>query len=102
MAHDDNTTIIIADGSWMHIRYTGSHHRHFPEVRGEGRSIADAAAHLVNQLAMALDFAHGREREAIETALADVRAFRSRRPSRLSPRFHGAVAASELANISSF
>jgi hypothetical protein len=78
MAHDDNTSIIIVDGCWMHIRHTQIHHRRYPEVRGEGRSIADAAAHLMNQLAMGLDFAHGREREAIEKALADVRSIRPR------------------------
>jgi hypothetical protein len=78
MAHDADTSIIITDGFWMHIRHTRIHHRHYPEVRGEGRSLADAAAHLMNQLAIALDYAHGREREAIERALADVRAIRPR------------------------
>ena len=45
------TSIIITDGSWMHIRHTRIYHRHYPEVRGEGRSLADAAGHLMNQLA---------------------------------------------------
>jgi hypothetical protein len=95
MAHDAGTSIIITDGFWMHIRHTRIHHRHYPEVRGEGRSLADAVAHLMNQLATALDFAHGREREAIERAIADVRAIRPRQ----RPQLHDAVVAPELSSI---
>ena len=76
MIHDSGASIVITDGYWMHIRHTRIHHRHYPEVRGEGRSLADAAAHLRNQLAIALDLAHGHEREALERALADVRSIR--------------------------
>lgn len=52
------------------------HHHDFPEIRAQGASPADAAAHLVNQLTRALDTAltHWR-RETIEQAIADVRAF---------------------------
>ena len=60
----------------MHIRHARIYHRRYPEVRGEGRSLADAASHLMNQLTRALDFVHGREREAVERAIADVRAIR--------------------------
>jgi hypothetical protein len=76
MIHDPGTSIVITDGYWMHIRHMRICHRRYPEVRGEGRSLADAASHLMNQLTRCLDFAHGREREAIEWALADVRARR--------------------------
>ena len=76
MFHDPGASIIVTNGSWMHIRLTRIYHRHYPEVRGEGRSIADAAAHLVKQLANALDCAHGREREALKPTLAASRAIR--------------------------
>jgi len=80
MAREPNNPIVVDDGYWMHIRHTQVYHRRYPETRGEGRSPADAAGHLVNQLARALDFAVGRERDAIGRAIADVRAFRSSRP----------------------
>jgi hypothetical protein len=76
MTHDPGTPIIITDGYWMHIRHVGIYHRRYPEIRGEGRSLAGAASHLMNQLTRGLDSAHGREREALERALADVRAIR--------------------------
>ena len=47
---------------------------------GEGRTLAVAASHLVNQLNCGLDFVHGSEREAVERAVAEVRAFQSSRP----------------------
>jgi hypothetical protein len=76
MVHDPGSPIIITDGHWMHIRQVGIYHRRYPEIRGEGRSLAGAASHLMNQLTRGLDSAHGREREALERALADVRAIR--------------------------
>jgi hypothetical protein len=79
MIHDPDTSIVIADGYWMHIRLTRIYHRLYPEVRGEGRTLAEAAGHLMSQLTRGLDFAHGREREAAERAVADVRAIRSSR-----------------------
>ena len=86
MAHDPTTSIVIARGFWMHIRHARIHHRHFPEVRGEGGSLGEAATHLMNQLASALDFTHGPRREAIARALADVRRLRpSRSRRRLQP-----------------
>jgi hypothetical protein len=78
MYHDSAIPIIITDGSWGHIRQTRIHHRRYPEARGEGRSLAEAARHLAGQLARSLDFAHGRDREAVERALADIRALRPR------------------------
>lgn len=80
MIHDSETSIVITDGYWMHIRHTRIYHRRYPEVRGEGRSLTDAASHLVNQLTCGLDFVCGREREAVERAIADVRAIRTSRP----------------------
>jgi hypothetical protein len=80
MIHDPGTSIVITDGYWMHLRHTRIYHRRYPEVRGEGRSLADAASNLMNQLTCCLDFVHGREREAVERAVSDVRAIRSSRP----------------------
>jgi hypothetical protein len=86
MAHDPGIPIIITDGNWMHIRHTRIYHRHVPEIRGEGASYADAAAHLANQLARALDFAHGYGGcEVIERALADLRAPRPARSGQPAP-----------------
>jgi hypothetical protein len=82
MAQDPTTSIVITHGLWMHIRLTRVYHRHYPEVRGEGASPGDAATHLLNQLAHALDFTHGHQREAIERAIADVRRLRSAGPRR--------------------
>lgn len=72
--------IVITDGLCMHIPQTRIHHRDYPEVQGEGRSASDAADHLEGRLACGLDFVHGRERAALEQALADVRAARPTRP----------------------
>jgi hypothetical protein len=76
MIHDPGSPIIITDGHWMHIRRVGIHRRRYPEIRGEGRSLAGAAGHLMNPLTRGLDSAHGRERAALERALADVRVVR--------------------------
>ena len=80
MNHQPGNSIVITEGYWMHIPQTQIYHRRYPEARGEGRSLADAASHLVNQLTRGLDFAPGCEREAVERAVAEVRAFRSSRP----------------------
>jgi hypothetical protein len=98
-----SNSIIVTDGYWMHIRHTRIHHRHYPEVRGEGRSLEDAATHLENKLAHSLDLAHGHGRPgAIERILADIRALRSERwgiGHERSQRFRDAVAAPELSTI---
>ena len=55
---------------------TQVHHRDFPEIRAEGETPEDAAAHLANQLTRALDSAlTDWRRETIEQAIADVQAF---------------------------
>jgi len=51
-------------------------HRDFPEIRAEGGSPKEAASHLVNKLARALDTAlTDWRRETLERAIADVMAF---------------------------
>ncbi len=99
MTHNARTPIIITDAYWKHIRHTRIRHRHYPEIRGEGRLLEEAADHLANQLIRALDSAHGRRgREAIERALADVRPFQSGRPRQRAPH-RDAAAPSELSTI---
>jgi len=52
------------------------HHRDFPEIRAEGGSPKEAASHLVNKLACALDSALTNwRRETLDQAIADVKAF---------------------------
>jgi hypothetical protein len=52
------------------------HHRDFPEIRAEGASPREAASHLVNKLACALDSAlTDWRRENVDHAIADVKAF---------------------------
>jgi hypothetical protein len=83
MARESCNEIVIVDGYWISIHHTRVYHRHYPEVRGEGRSLVEAATHLMNQLARSLDSAHGHGREAVERAMADVRALlRTVRPGR--------------------
>lgn len=51
-------------------------HRNFAEIRADGSSPAEAAAHLVNQLARALDSAlTDWRRQILNQAIADVQAF---------------------------
>jgi len=52
------------------------HHRDFPEIRAVGVSPKEAALHLANKLARALDSAlTDWRRESLSHALADVNAF---------------------------
>lgn len=75
MNRDPLRPVVIAEGSWQHVRQIRAYHRWYPEVRGEGRTRRAALAHLANQLIRALDFVPGRgAREEVEQALADVRA----------------------------
>jgi hypothetical protein len=74
MAQNTRDMFIITQGRWMHLRVVRIHHRHFPEVRGEGRSLREAARHLARLLAQGIDCAHGPRREALERAVADARA----------------------------
>ncbi len=72
MAHNSGNAIVVTHGLWLHIPVIRVHHRHYPEIRGEARSLGEASRHLARQLARGLDHAHGSERAAIERALADV------------------------------
>jgi hypothetical protein len=52
------------------------HHRDFPEIRAEGSSPEEAAAHLVNKLTSTLDSAlTDWRRQSVDQAIADVKAF---------------------------
>lgn len=77
MIPDPGAPIVVVDGHWMHICHTCVYHRRYPEVRGEGRSLAEASKNLANQLTRCIDFTHGREREALKRAAAEVRTFRA-------------------------
>jgi hypothetical protein len=62
------------------------HHRDFPEIRAEGGSAREAASHLVNKLACALDSAlTDWRREAVDHAIADVKAFEAQKEDVASP-----------------
>jgi hypothetical protein len=80
MSHDPGTSIVVCDGFWRHIPHVRMYHRHYPEVRAEGSSLAEAASHLVGRLSGCLEFVHGFEREALERAVAEIRSFRPARP----------------------
>jgi hypothetical protein len=55
------------------------HHHDFPEVRAEGQSTKEAAAHLANKLAASLDTAlTDWRRQAVTQAIADVKDFVNR------------------------
>jgi len=52
------------------------HHHDFPEVRAEGQSPKEAATHLANKLAAAMDTAlTDWRRESLSQAIADVQDF---------------------------
>lgn len=74
MAHNPGKMIVVTDGKSFHMRVARIHHRHYPEVRGEGRSFREASRHLALKLARGLDHAHGQGRLALERAVADVAA----------------------------
>jgi hypothetical protein len=70
----DATLVIVTEGATAGTAQV--HHRDFPEVRTDGESPAVAATHLVHQLNRALDSALTQwRREAIQKAIADVKAF---------------------------
>jgi hypothetical protein len=52
------------------------HHRDFPEIRADGQTAREAASHLANKLALALDTAlTDWRRQTLGQAIADVEAF---------------------------
>ena len=73
MKTDLNRVIVTQSGSSSTFVI---HHRDFPEIRAEGGSPREAASHLVNKLACALDSAlTDWRRQSVDQAIADVRAF---------------------------
>lgn len=79
LSNPDQVVVTPAGHSILAVHRSAVHHRHFPEVCGEGGSPEDAATHLANLLARALDSAPSDwRRENIERAIEDVRAFANR------------------------
>jgi hypothetical protein len=76
----DQGRVIVAIGATANS--TSVHHRDFPEIRSDGATPAEAAAHLANQLTRALDSALTQwRRETIGQAIADIQAFVAQNPS---------------------
>ena len=70
----DLSRVIVSSGATAHT--TQVHHRDFSEIRADGRSAKEAAAHLANKLTLALDTAlTDWRRETLAQAIADVEAF---------------------------
>ena len=70
----DVSRVIVSGGATAHT--TQVHHRDFSEIRADGGSAKEAAAHLANKLAAALDTAlTDWRRESLGQAIADVEAF---------------------------
>jgi len=70
--------VIVSNEDVAHasIHALAVHHRDFPEVRGEGGSLKDAASRLAELLSLTLDNAPSDwRREIIQQAIEDVRAF---------------------------
>jgi hypothetical protein len=73
----DLSRVIVTTGATAQA--TRVYHRDFPEIRAEGESPADAAFHLTNHLARALDSAlTDWRRQTLNQAIADVRDFLAR------------------------
>ena len=70
----DLSRVIVTAGATAHT--TQVHHRDFSEIRADGGSAKEAASHLANKLALALDTAlTDWRRESLGQAIADVKAF---------------------------
>ncbi len=70
----DVSRVIVSSGATAHT--TQVHQRDFSEIRADGESAKDAASHLANKLAAALDSAlTDWRRQTIGQAIADVQAF---------------------------
>jgi hypothetical protein len=55
------------------------HHQHFPELQIEGMSVEQAADHLADRMAAAFDaVSDPSRREAVQSAIDDIRAFLNR------------------------
>ena len=70
----DLSRVIVSSGATAHTAQV--HHRDFPEIRADGGSAKEAAAHLANKLTLALDTAlTDWRRQTLGQAIADVEAF---------------------------
>jgi len=70
----DVSRVIVSSGPTANT--TQVHHRDFSEIRADGGSAKEAAAHLANKLAAALDTAlTDWRRQTLGQAIADVEAF---------------------------
>jgi hypothetical protein len=70
----DASRVIVTGGPTSHTLQV--HHHDFPEIRADGPSTREAAAHLANKLALALDTAlTDWRRENLTRAISDVSAF---------------------------
>ncbi len=70
----DVSRVIVSSGPTAHT--TQVHHRDFSEIRADGGSAKEAASHLANKLAAALDTAlTDWRRQTLGQAIADVEAF---------------------------
>jgi hypothetical protein len=70
----DPSRVIVTIGPTSQT--TRVHHRDFPEIRADGGTAKEAAAHLANKLALALDTAlTDWRRQTLGQAIADVDAY---------------------------
>ena len=70
----DVSRVIVSSGPTANT--TQVHHRDFWEIRADGGSAKEAASHLANKLALALDTAlTDWRRQTLGQAIADVEAF---------------------------
>jgi hypothetical protein len=70
----DQSPVIVTEGATAQT--TRVYHRDFPEIRADGGSLKEAASHLANKLALALDTAlTDWRRQTLGQAIADVKAF---------------------------
>ncbi|MGZ3433123.1 MAG: hypothetical protein ACXWN0_15500, partial [Isosphaeraceae bacterium] len=66
----DLSRVIVSSGATAHT--TQVHHRDFSEIRADGGSAKEAAAHLANKLTLALDTAlTDWRRQTLGQAIAD-------------------------------
>jgi hypothetical protein len=70
----DQSPVIVTQGATAQT--TRVHHRDFPEIRADGGSPKEAASHLANKLALAMDTAlTDWRRQTLGQAIAEVEAF---------------------------
>ena len=70
---DTRVVVQVGPAECHAVTTTRVHHRDFPELHAEGESAAEAATHLKNLLARAVDSAASSyRREAFVVAIADV------------------------------